>query len=547
MKATSGNYSNNADDTFDYTKDHIGLRLQMGVPLLDRDWNLLEDIRRYQEMILRKWYIGNGTPNDGFKITVNSPSNTSFNISAGRYLVDGFEVVNNAATTYQALVTENRATPLPVSNGNYTVYLDVWIEETAGPDNHADVGQETCRRHIVKWAIVIGTNQPNVSFHHYAPIGNVTFTTTNGFTALVSDLRQLLKINGSSTLPNSEVYFTKTDHKHSGYGNRPGYAAIENAEDYNCLMILGRQTSTSGASIRKVGIWDYLTVNGELYTTGNTGIGSPIPENAEGWSRVLDVLGTTNSKLSIRTNTIDSRIMTHNSGFYGATAGMIIGTRSNHPVSIVTNGTLALTIAANKNISLSGSLTVNSELFTTGNAAIGTISPENTEGWSRVLDVLGATNSKLSVRTSTVDSRIMTHNSGFYGAPAGMIIGTKSNHPVSIVTNGALAISISADNNVSLTGNLNFGSQVRQMINLWNTSYGIGVQSSTQYFRTAKNFVWYTGGTHNDTELNPGGGTAQMTLTGGNLTVPGLVNGVNIANLFAYVKNLYLKVFDTVI
>jgi len=68
----------------------------------------------------------------------------------------------------------------------------------------------------------------------------------------------------------------------------------------------------------------------------------------------------------------------------------------------------------------------------------------------------------------------------------------------------------------TMTGNLSFGSVDRQMINLWNTSFGIGVQNYTTYFRTGGNFGWYTGGSHVDnTILDPGtGGTVMMALTG---------------------------------
>lgn len=64
------------------------------------------------------------------------------------------------------------------------------------------------------------------------------------------------------------------------------------------------------------------------------------------------------------------------------------------------------------------------------------------------------------------------------------------------------------------TSNLSFGTSTRQMVNLWGTDYGIGIQSSTQYYRTGGNFAWYLGGVHNDGALNPGGGTRQMYLDG---------------------------------
>ena len=58
---------------------------------------------------------------------------------------------------------------------------------------------------------------------------------------------------------NSDLYFTKTDHNHTGIGNTPGFAAIENAASHNTLMIMGRAGTDKG---RKVSVWDYLEVNG---------------------------------------------------------------------------------------------------------------------------------------------------------------------------------------------------------------------------------------------------------------------------------------------
>jgi hypothetical protein len=69
----------------------------------------------------------------------------------------------------------------------------------------------------------------------------------------------------------SDLYFSTTSHQHTGQGNQTGFAAIENAQNYNSLMILGRST-TAG---RMVGMWDRvgigkgnpqapLDVNGEI-------------------------------------------------------------------------------------------------------------------------------------------------------------------------------------------------------------------------------------------------------------------------------------------
>lgn len=81
-------------------------------------------------------------------------------------------------------------------------------------------------------------------------------------------------------------------------------------------------------------------------------------------------------------------------------------------------------------------------------------------------------------------------------------------------------LTVSGD--LSVTGSVNFSLQTRQMLNLWSTGYGIGIQGYTQYFRSDRNFAWYKGGSHNDAELNAGGGTSLMTLDGsGTLKVNG--------------------------
>ena len=60
-----------------------------------------------------------------------------------------------------------------------------------------------------------------------------------------------------------------------------------------------------------------------------------------------------------------------------------------------------------------------------------------------------------------------------------------------------------------------FGNSVRQMLNLWGTEYGVGIQSGTLYLRSDRNFAFYEGGTHNDNELNAGsGGHARLVIRG---------------------------------
>ncbi len=72
---------------------------------------------------------------------------------------------------------------------------------------------------------------------------------------------------------------------------------------------------------------------------------------------------------------------------------------------------------------------------------------------------------------------------------------------------------------VTFNGDLSFGDDARQMINLSAKTHGIGVQLDTQYFRTDKNFAWYKGGSHKDDALDAGGGTAEMIMKDGKLGI----------------------------
>jgi hypothetical protein len=117
--------------------------------------------------------------------------------------------------------------------------------------------------------------------------------------------------------------------------------------------------------------------------------------------------------------------------------------------------------------------------------------------------------------------------------------GKHSNDPSS-ADNGTLLLSVDGGGSLSVTkdinlpGNIYFGTQTRQMLNLWDVRYGIGVQAFTLYFRTDTDFCWFRGGSHSDNRDDPGGGVlammldpnSKLTVTGdlathGNLSVSG--------------------------
>lgn len=84
------------------------------------------------------------------------------------------------------------------------------------------------------------------------------------------------------------------------------------------------------------------------------------------------------------------------------------------------------------------------------------------------------------------------------------------------------------------TTSLYCGTQTRQMLNLYGTAYGIGVQTNDEYFRSSGEFWWYNGGSHNNNFGNAGGGTALMRLgSTGSLIIAGTFTangGVNLSS-----------------
>jgi hypothetical protein len=204
-----GNFSNNGKDTFDPKKSYTGIRLQQGVPLLDRDWNELEDIRRYQEMMLRRTYLGNGTPDDGFRISACNPAGMDFQISYGRFLVDGLEAVNwpneyNSFSKYTAQKDEPALKTLSDNESGvfyYTVYLDLWIDEITGVEDSAlnnkdDVKICTSVRHRIQWRVKVKEwvypDEPKIDTlagHHYIKLAKIKRSTKGITDNDITDIR----------------------------------------------------------------------------------------------------------------------------------------------------------------------------------------------------------------------------------------------------------------------------------------------------------------------------------------------------------------------
>jgi len=191
-------------------KGYVGLHIEQGVPVLDRDLNLLHDLINAAVRSVFTRYIGNGIPAgaDGFAIqALAAPQD--FVIAAGAgggpgtCLVGGIEVIIPANTTYKAqvgvppLTTPAATQPDPRTD---MVYLDVSFIEVDGTadtdlNNSTDVGMETSVRLKPVWVVLVAEGVPvpvAPAGHVYYPIAQLqrprgTDTIT---AAMITDLRQ---------------------------------------------------------------------------------------------------------------------------------------------------------------------------------------------------------------------------------------------------------------------------------------------------------------------------------------------------------------------
>lgn len=153
-------------------KGYVGIHVQQGVPVLDRDINLLQDLISATVRSIVSRFIGNGIPTGRQGFTVQAiPAANNFRILAGVpapgiCLVDGIEARIPADLNYTdqpgvpALTTPTAAQPDPRQD---TVYLDVsltTVDGTTDADllNAADIGIQTSVRLIPTWTVRVAEN-----------------------------------------------------------------------------------------------------------------------------------------------------------------------------------------------------------------------------------------------------------------------------------------------------------------------------------------------------------------------------------------------------
>lgn len=208
-------------------RDDSGVRFEPGSPLLDRDLNLLGDLATGQVHEWIESYIGNAAlvdgahPSGGFAIgaagdALASPAanDGDFTIEAGDVLAGGVRVTNSDATlTYrtQPRTASDPSLPPDLTAGEWVdiVYLDVWLEETPGHPNTADLDQLTTTLSRPTWRVELarwGRLPKPRRGHRYVPLAAIYRTRYTARPDLVTadhlvDLRPRLDLR-----PGAEVF-----------------------------------------------------------------------------------------------------------------------------------------------------------------------------------------------------------------------------------------------------------------------------------------------------------------------------------------------------
>lgn len=206
-----GNFSKEPLDTLvnNLSKGYVGLHIEQGVPVLDRDLNLLTDLISATVRSVISRYIGNGIAagSEGFNVAA-IPADNDLRILAGAAgpgacLVGGIEITLETDINYSdqaglpGLTTPDATQPDPRQD---IVYLDVWLAEVAGDDdadllNGDDVGVQTSVRLRPDWRVRVAEGvpvpEPEPGHTHY-PLARLTRPRNEAAiqAGMISDLRQ---------------------------------------------------------------------------------------------------------------------------------------------------------------------------------------------------------------------------------------------------------------------------------------------------------------------------------------------------------------------
>lgn len=254
------------------------------------------------------------------------------------------------------------------------------------------------------------------------------------------------------------------------------------------IIVVDTGTVTSGVTVTNV-----ANTSQTFTTTSNEGLIKVVASNAN-WN-ALSILSNT---------TLNAFLRTDGTAFFASNVG--IGT--NNPTNL-------LHLSGGNFFVCNGGITTDSGgSLNIGIAAQPTFSP--------MCSIQGRLNNASTQYTS------LSGGMGFLTRPLNTGSNTSLVEVMRLTNAGSLGIgttspayTLDVNGSMGVASNIFFGTALRQMLNLWSTSYAIGIQSSTLYIRTGNDVQVYKGGSHSDVAGDAGsGGTAMVTIkTSGNVGI----------------------------
>lgn len=280
-----------SSNTFNALQRYVAVRLQQGVPVVDADWNAMEDTRRYELRAYLKWFVGDGVPegNDGFRI-VGQDAVDDFVVSKGytgtvdpvqrigRIVVDGLDVIVDTdvpfrsqplhtsqagAAALAAALSVPVVDELPTLDGTAAVYLDVWERLVTPAEDPSLVlpglGTESCARMKREWAVRgrVGTAAPvsgdleYITGHSYYLLATVMRRTSAGNVRPtdVSDRREQRLLMPPSYLVTDMLGTAPSDYRHG-----TGRPVISFRDAINALLRGELPASAEAAILAAAGV-----------------------------------------------------------------------------------------------------------------------------------------------------------------------------------------------------------------------------------------------------------------------------------------------------
>jgi len=341
--------------------------------------------------------------------------------------------------------------------------------------------------------------------------GGVGINTNNPFAAL--DVAGEVRVSGGGalTIDPNELHAGTLDVGGLRFGNGSGEG-----------MASRRQP---GAPNRYgLDLYTFFAPRLSITQGGNVGIGTNAPQ------QLLSVAGgAVIDQASANIGDVNNSLR------FGSFSGEAIGSKrtpgaNQYGLDFYTAGFNRMTILNNGRVGI-GTLAPNDQFEITGFDTAIRIKNNNDSGLGGFIEnTFGSLQFGMFSESNTVNQVPAAGKRAFFGfTPEGRVgslvndLTSPSNESFrNLLDDGAGHSSVAG--NFTMGGVMSCGAATRQMLNLWNTAYGIGVQSGTMYFRTdgafgGSAFAWYKGGMHNDAQYNSGGGSELMRLNTSELLV----------------------------